>query len=679
MAIPSNVQEALARLVLYNSRPYNRDTNPHGLPFPGHVTEFPRALDDAATVANWIGETGGVPGPSIEMGRTATHIVWRVVGDEDWIDLIALADITGPKGDTGPANTLTIGTVEPGAVAGASITGEAPNQTLNLTLPQGEKGDQGIQGIQGPKGDTGDKGDKGDQGEAGPKGDKGDKGDPGLGSGDMLASTYDPNGKAADAFDMGNMVEGTDAKIMTTAERAAIAANAAARHSHDNKTVLDGTEESFTTALKSKLDGIEAGADKTPAMGTAASKDVGTAAGNVIMLDEAGRLPAVDGSQLTGVATAMPEVLQPSNVSPANGATNLAVDRAAIPLAASTYYSLYGKPHTAAQWQVSTLAAFETTAYDQTVNSAVTSHTIPASTLAIGGAFYWRARYKDADGTWSQWSAPTSFTTAAITINTPTLISPAAGATGINETPTLQSSAFAVTNGTDTHASSDWEVRKASDDSVVWSSSNDAANKTSVAIPVGKLVVSTAYKWRVRYTGAKYGQSQWSDYSSFTTAPQFVPQTLGAAFGGGYYIGNINDGGQTYALILAPKSSGQNNSLQWKNKKTTTTGTTSTTDGLSNSNAMNNANHPAAQFCRGLSVGGYTDWYLPAKDELNVVYTNRSVISGADSIDTDTTYYWSSTEDSAAFAWGQRFSDGSQVYNTKVTPFRARAVRRLAI
>lgn len=59
---------------------------------------------------------------------------------------------TGPKGDTGatgPANTLTIGTVTTGATgtnAAASITGTAPSQTLNLTLPAGPKGDAGSGG-----------------------------------------------------------------------------------------------------------------------------------------------------------------------------------------------------------------------------------------------------------------------------------------------------------------------------------------------------------------------------------------------------------------------------------------------------------------------------------------------------------------------------------------------------
>lgn len=59
---------------------------------------------------------------------------------------------TGPQGETGatgPSNTLTIGTVEGGDIAQASITGQSPNQVLNLTLPKGEKGDTGDQGPQG--------------------------------------------------------------------------------------------------------------------------------------------------------------------------------------------------------------------------------------------------------------------------------------------------------------------------------------------------------------------------------------------------------------------------------------------------------------------------------------------------------------------------------------------------
>lgn len=54
---------------------------------------------------------------------------------------------TGATGPTGPANTLSIGTVTDGEQAAASITGEAPNQQLNLVLPKGEQGDPGQNAV----------------------------------------------------------------------------------------------------------------------------------------------------------------------------------------------------------------------------------------------------------------------------------------------------------------------------------------------------------------------------------------------------------------------------------------------------------------------------------------------------------------------------------------------------
>ena len=35
---------------------------------------------------------------------------------------------------------------------------------------------------------------------------------------------------------------------------------------------------------------------------------------------------------------------------------------------------------------------------------------------------------------------------------------------------------------------------------------------------------------------------------------------------------------------------------------------------------MNNASHPAAQYCRSMNAGGYTDWYLPSRNELALCY-----------------------------------------------------------
>ena len=70
----------------------------------------------------------------------------------------------GATGPAGPANTLTIGAVTTGtagSAAAASVTGVAPNQTLNLTLPRGAAGPQGIQGVQGVAGTNGTDGTNG--------------------------------------------------------------------------------------------------------------------------------------------------------------------------------------------------------------------------------------------------------------------------------------------------------------------------------------------------------------------------------------------------------------------------------------------------------------------------------------------------------------------------------------
>jgi hypothetical protein len=56
----------------------------------------------------------------------------------------------GPQGDTGPATTLSIGTVTTGAAgsnASATMTGAAPNQTLSLTIPRGDTGSTGATGA----------------------------------------------------------------------------------------------------------------------------------------------------------------------------------------------------------------------------------------------------------------------------------------------------------------------------------------------------------------------------------------------------------------------------------------------------------------------------------------------------------------------------------------------------
>ena len=53
----------------------------------------------------------------------------------------------GPQGPTGPANTLSIGSVTSGETPSATLTGTAPTQTLNLVLPKGDQGEAGADAL----------------------------------------------------------------------------------------------------------------------------------------------------------------------------------------------------------------------------------------------------------------------------------------------------------------------------------------------------------------------------------------------------------------------------------------------------------------------------------------------------------------------------------------------------
>lgn len=107
-----------------------------------------------------------------------------------------------------------------------------------------------------------------------------------------------------------------------------------------------------------------------------------------------------------------------------------------------------------------------------------------------------------------------------------------------------------------------------------------------------------------------------------TSGPAPVP-VVGSALGGGYFAGQISTAGNgvaDYNLVVGPRSSAAS-TLTYK---TTNTGgdPISVIDGPTNSSTMNDAIHPAAQFCEGLTVGGFTDWYMPAINELDVCYYN---------------------------------------------------------
>jgi hypothetical protein len=63
----------------------------------------------------------------------------------------------------------------------------------------------------------------------------------------------------------------------------------------------------------------------------------------------------------------------------------------------------------------------------------------------------------------------------------------------------------------------------------------------------------------------------------------------------------------------------------------------------------------AAQLCESLDFDGYKDWFLPSKDELNLMYQNLKRKGLGDFSDA---WYLSSSQINTGKAWVQRFSEG---------------------
>ena len=143
--------------------------------------------------------------------------------------------------------------------------------------------------------------------------------------------------------------------------------------------------------------------------------------------------------------------------------------------------------------------------------------------------------------------------------------------------------------------------------------------------------------------------------------------------------------GETHGLIAAVAD--QSSGIQWRNGNTNqTTEATGTAvgTGSANTDAIILVQGPvatsyAAGLSRAYTGGGYTDWFLPSKDELNKMYLNRATINTTaasnSGSDFGNSFYWSSTEYDFNYAWFQKFGNGSQTYTNKFYPNYVRAVR----
>jgi hypothetical protein len=119
-------------------------------------------------------------------------------------------------------------------------------------------------------------------------------------------------------------------------------------------------------------------------------------------------------------------------------------------------------------------------------------------------------------------------------------------------------------------------------------------------------------------------------------------------------------------MYVAPKSTEVTGWQAIFGSTGTVRGTISTTNGIANTNTLyafgntTASGHPAAYYCKNLTTGGYNTWYLPAKVEMLTMWSNKSAKPFATANSFALAMYFTSTEYSGGYSWGQYMNDGRQ-------------------
>jgi hypothetical protein len=192
------------------------------------------------------------------------------------------------------------------------------------------------------------------------------------------------------------------------------------------------------------------------------------------------------------------------------------------------------------------------------------------------------------------------------------------------------------------------------------------------------------------------------------------PAEIGAPYEGGFYAGQIAIDGHPFAIAVAPKAVGEVREV-WLPSYDMVPGAASCFDSVANTIALAEAGSPLAKAVMALNIDDKTDWVIPARDVLEVMYRNLKPTAGenhssfrdgdnpssipvgypyteempaqtgvpafqkggAEAFEAE--WYWSSTQFSQGSAWAQTFSYGYQDTLGKSGSFRCRAVRLIQL
>lgn len=201
-----------------------------------------------------------------------------------------------------------------------------------------------------------------------------------------------------------------------------------------------------------------------------------------------------------------------------------------------------------------------------------------------------------------------------------------------------------------------------------WKTNNGAGTGTFTATLTG-LHNNFTFHLRTYVTngsGTVYGPNQ-----TFTTGTSST-LALGQPYAGGiiFYL----DSTGTHGLVCAPTE--HSTSAQW-GCQGTLIGTSATAVGTGAANTATILANcatagTAARICNDLTLGGYNDWFLPSRGELNLIYINLKLMSIGGFTNGG---YWSSSESNAISAWAISFNDGYSANYVKTNTYSVRAVR----
>jgi Protein of unknown function (DUF1566) len=194
--------------------------------------------------------------------------------------------------------------------------------------------------------------------------------------------------------------------------------------------------------------------------------------------------------------------------------------------------------------------------------------------------------------------------------------------------------------------------------------------RNAITSPAEGLLIYNSTSKKMNY----YDGTGWKNFDGSPTSPAIGDNYLGGTV---IYILLPGDPGYsstvTHGLIAAPADVPF---TTWGCEGTTIAGADSLSLGWGSNNTAQilgtcTIAGSAAKACDAHTVNGYSDWYLPSREELQKLYLAKNFLTGLET----GTVYWSSTEFSSIQAWAVDLAEGTNVTSSKSNAGNIRPVR----